>query len=89
MAAEDRNSYTPGDLAQPADYLFGITPHDSNELAYLTRGIYVGSGGDVAIIDKHGNTVTFVGVPTGLILPVRANIVKSTGTTASSLVGLS
>lgn len=75
-------------LDSPAEFGAAITPHNSNELAYYTRGIYVGSTGDVKVTTVGGSTITFVGVPTGVILPVRAKIVFATGTTATSLVAL-
>ena len=72
----------------PAPNFAAITPHDTNELPSRTRGIYCGGGdGDVVVKDEDGNTVTFVGPPAGMILPVRTKIV-TTGTTCSSLVAL-
>jgi hypothetical protein len=70
-------------------FVFAITPNDSVDLAAFIRGIYVGGTGDVALIcEDNTAAVTFVGVPTGTILPVRAKRVLSTGTTATNLVGL-
>lgn len=53
-----------------------------------TRGIYVGSGGDIAVKFTDGGTVTLVGAVTGTILPIQVVQVLSTGTSASSLVAL-
>ena len=50
------------------------------------RGIYVGVGGDIKVTTVDGDTVTFVAVPQGVILPVRAKRIFATGTTAASLV---
>ncbi len=70
-------------------FIFAITPHDSNPLTALCRGVYVGGAGDVALIcEDNTSAVTFVGVLAGTILPVRAKKVLSTGTTATNLVGL-
>jgi len=63
-----------------------VTPSDATEVAY--SGFYVGSVGNVAIVTPAGDTVTFVAVPTGVLIPACAVKVLSTGTTASSIVGL-
>ena len=85
-AFSDRN---PG-LTSPASKAAAITPHDTNELAATTRGLYVGTGGDlVVVLAGDSVAVTFVAVPSGSLLPIRAKIVKSTDTTADDIVGLS
>ena len=68
-----------------------ITPNDTNLLARITRSIYVGGAGAVAVtLAGDGTTVTtFSAVPVGTVLPVAATRVMSTGTTATLLVGLS
>ena len=75
-------------LSSPATQAFSVSPHDTNELSNVTRAIYVGSGGDIVLVTVGGDTVTLVGVLGGAIYPVRAKIIKSTGPTATSLVGL-
>ena len=62
-----------------------VTPNDATEYSEC-RAIYVGSGGDLAITTRGGDSVTLVAVPTGSLLPVDAKIILSTGTTASSIV---
>lgn len=64
-----------------------ITPADS-DLASPVRALYVGASGNVKITDPLGNATTFSNVPAGVILPVTAVRVWSTGTTASAIVGL-
>lgn len=51
--------------------------------------IYVGVGGDVEVeLPGASDTVIFVGVPTGTILPVRSVRVEADGTDATDLVAL-
>lgn len=70
---------------------FAITAHDTNELAHVTRAIYVGSiasGATMTVVTRKGDTVAFAGLVAGSIIPIMAKQVKTTGTLASSLVGL-
>ena len=67
---------------------FVITPNDSTDLAQRARGIYIGGGGDLEIITPEGNTVVFVGVFAGSILPLEIDRVKAALTTATNLVAL-
>jgi hypothetical protein len=85
MAAVD---VTQGGFGEPASNGEAVTPSDANELTYVSRGLYVGGAGDVTLILKGGQTLAFVGVPAGTVLPVRAKQVKSTGTTATSILSL-
>ena len=75
-------------LTAPALDAFAITPDDNSDLLEVARALYVGGGGDVALITKEGNSVTFVGVSAGQILPVRVKRALLTGTTATNIVGL-
>ncbi|MEM6266192.1 MAG: hypothetical protein AAF707_01610 [Pseudomonadota bacterium] len=73
----------------PARDAFAISPHDSLELASVTKALYVGTAGDVVLRTVGGaSDVTFANVPVGAILPVRAIAVRATGTTAANIVGL-
>lgn len=72
----------------PAIHAFAITPSNEEELAYVTRSIYVGVGGTIAVVMASGDEVTFVGVQAGSVLPVRVKQVKVTGTNATNMIGL-
>lgn len=73
----------------PAETLFTITPSDTVDVAFVTTGIYVGTAGDLAVIDRRTQSIViFRSVPAGSILPIRVDRVRATGTTAGNLVGL-
>lgn len=87
MAADQKYANDAG----AARYAFAITPHDTNELALATRGIYVGGAGDITAVllgDPLPTEILFAAVPAGTVLPICAKLVKATGTTAADLVGL-
>jgi hypothetical protein len=67
---------------------FSIAPSDLDALDAETRAIYVGGAGDLAVTLASGDTVTFAGLGAGSLLPVRAQKVLATGTTATGLLGL-
>lgn len=89
MAAESGPTpYGAPTLTAPALDHFSITPSNSVNFNIMARAIYVGVGGDIAIVSSRNNAVTYLAVPQGTVLPVVALRVNSTSTTASSLVGL-
>jgi hypothetical protein len=72
----------------PAMSGVAVTKHDTTEIS-VTRGLYVGTGGDVAVKMRNDSTaVTFKNVADGSLLPLRVKLVLSTGTTASDIVAL-
>lgn len=75
-------------LDSPAENGFSITPNDGADVAFITRKIYVGGAGNIALITKKGDTIIYVAVPVGTTLDVRASRVLSTGTSATNLLGL-
>ena len=75
-------------LTMPATRLAAVTPSDSTDLGPV-RALYVGVTGNVAVRAKGNSAaVTLVGVPAGAILPIRAQYVYSTGTTATDIVAM-
>jgi hypothetical protein len=65
-----------------------ITPDDNNDLAAITRGIYVGVAGDLRVVMARGQTVLFKALAAGIIHPISASRVLATGTAATNIVGL-
>ena len=84
MAAIDA---TGAGFGEPASSAFPIIPDNTNDLPYVTRGIYVGGTGALVVMLYFGAIVTFAAVPVGTIVPVRARKVY-TASTATLLLGL-
>ncbi len=72
----------------PASNGTAITPNDSDELAQTTRGIWVGTAGNLRVTLYNGDDVTLKSIQAGTLLPLGAKKVWSTDTTAADLVGL-
>lgn len=89
MAAIDTFKQNADQLDSPSGWIEAVTPHDTTTLARISRGIYVGVAGNVTVLTEQGQTVTFVGVPAGTILPIRVQRVNSTNTTATTMLALS
>lgn len=77
-----------GDVVHAARVGFAITPSDSAELSQFTRGIYIGTGGDLRVTFIDSGTITLKGLSAGVIYPFGVKKVHSTGTTAADLIGL-
>jgi hypothetical protein len=75
-------------ITAPAQHGFAITPNDSTDLTAETRGLYVGTSGDLSLVLASGDAVLLAGAIGGVVLPLRVRRVKATGTTATQLVGL-
>jgi len=90
MAAIDKANASNG-ITDPSSLYFAVTTSDtadSGDMAYVSRALYIGVGGDLVAVRTDGTEVTFVGVAAGTIVPIRAKRVKATGTTAASIVAL-
>lgn len=88
MAITDAHAPFAG--APDGPYLdgFAVTPTDSVDLAQLTTALYIGGAGTLRIITQKGTTLNFAAVPAGTTIRIRAKQVHSTGTSATSIVGL-
>jgi hypothetical protein len=72
----------------PANNADEIVGDDNTDLAFATRQIYVGTGGDINMTTLGGQDVVFKNVPTGSMIAVRVKRLKATLTTASNIVGM-
>ncbi|WP_159976995.1 MULTISPECIES: hypothetical protein [unclassified Novosphingobium] len=72
----------------PSRSPFAILPSDTEALALVPKGIYVGTGGDVVLRGVDGAAdVTYRNLPDASYIAVRALYVRAAGTTAADLVG--
>lgn len=65
-----------------------VTPDDTKMLP-SNIGLYVGAGGDVAVVGTNGAPGLFKSVPAGTILPISIARLITTGTTAKDFLLLS
>lgn len=85
----DNYQYSATGINSSAVRAITITPADGSDIANVSRAIWVGGAGNLAVI-LAGDTsaVTFTGVPAGTLLPLRVKRVMSTNTTATSIVAI-
>lgn len=88
MPAIDRFANNSEGLTGPADDAEVITPDASAELISVTRAVWVGGAGTLAVVMANGQAVTFSGIAAGTLLPIRVRAVRVTGTTATLILGL-
>jgi hypothetical protein len=88
MPAIDKFASFGGGLDSPFTDGEPITPSDNNELTYVTRSIWVGGAGNVALLTVSGATLTFANFGPGW-LHGRIRKVLNTGTTATNMVAVS
>ena len=86
-----KNTYSARDLVQditePPRHAFDIAPHDTNDLTYVTRAIWVGTGGNLKVTLLGGETVTYKNLANGTEKVGFFTRVFATGTTATDLIG--
>lgn len=71
----------------PSSVLTSVVKSDSVNFAQEVRQIYVGTGGDVVVVEQDNTTVTFKNVNSGTTIgPFYIKRVNSTGTTASDMI---
>lgn len=80
-------SFNPNttDWTRPACDGFAITAGPS-KLEHVTRGLYVGTSGDVTVTFIDGSSVTLENLAAGVIHPVAVTHV--TAATATGIIGL-
>jgi hypothetical protein len=73
----------------PARSAVAVTPHDANPLPDIPKALFVGTGGQLTLRGVGGNAdAVFRNVPSGSVLPFRAQFVRAAGTTAGDILAL-
>lgn len=90
MAADNLSQGSLGGRSSsgPATRLRAVTPHDTNELPFVSNGIIAGGAGNVAIVALEDTNPVIVPILAGQLLPIRARLIRATGTTATGIVAL-
>jgi hypothetical protein len=65
-----------------------VTPADASDVTSQARALYIGTAGNLAVQMPNGQTVTFIAVPAGTLLPITVNRVLSTNTTCGNIIEL-
>lgn len=83
-------------VTSPARAGQAVTPSDTTDLTIHSRGLYVGTGGNLSVImagfksganpNEGASVVTINNVPDGSFLPLEVRRVLSANTTASNIV---
>ena len=84
----DKFSTYADSAANPARQLRAITPSDTENIPFVAKGIFVGTGGTISILAVGDTEAVALTVQDGAILPIRARRINATGTTATGLVAL-
>ena len=71
----------------PSPKAASITPSDSADID-ATRGIYVGTSGDLKVDMLDGTAITFVALAAGIVHPLQVRRIYATGTDADNIVAL-
>lgn len=91
--AQDKFPAGPAHQQDPIYDAFEVTPSDTDELPYITRSVFVGTGGNmrVTLECKNGNdigqSILYINLPSGAQYPWRVRKIWATDTTADNIVG--
>lgn len=65
-----------------------VTTSDTVDLAYVSKGLYVGGAGNVTVTLHSGAKVLFTAMAVGVVHRIAAKRVWATGTSATAIVAL-
>jgi hypothetical protein len=74
------------DLLSPASDGAAITPSNTLLLPVPSKRLWIGGAGNVSLVTVRGTALTYIAVPSGTYLQVRAQQVNATGTTATNII---
>lgn len=76
-------------VSAPATRAAAVTPHDANPLTDIPKALFIGTGGTLVARGVGGGAdTTFKNLADGALLPLRAQYVRATGTSAADIVAL-
>lgn len=85
----DQFSNAADHVSAPATRAVSVTPHDTDALADIPKALFVGTGGNLTLRGAGGGSDTvWKNVASGTIVPLRAEYVRATGTTAADILAL-
>jgi hypothetical protein len=87
MTIKDAFSNYASDRSAPPPAHIAVTPSDSADLEFMTSSLYIGGAGNVAVLSKDGDSVTYVSNGGGYIVG-QFKRVLSTGTTATNIIAV-
>ena len=86
MPAYDPFSTHAESVTAPISNAVAVSPSDSADLSHVSRMVQIGGDGDLSVVMRAGQSVTFRGLTAGQVLPIRVTRVLATGTTATDIV---
>lgn len=76
-------------VSAPATRAVPVVPHDSNAIADIPKALFVGTGGAIVMRGVAGGAdQVWKNVPSGAVVPFRAQYVRATGTSAADILAL-
>jgi hypothetical protein len=63
-----------------------VTPNNDEDLSFVTRAVYVGTGGNLNVDLAGGQTIVIPSVPAGAFLPICVKRIRAASTTATGIV---
>lgn len=88
MAATDDFASLATGLDGPLVHLVNVTPDDANDLAHVTRAVYIGAAGALKVTTVGGETITIPSavLGAGVAHKMRVTRIWATGTTATPIM---
>lgn len=80
-------SHAPSPSA-PARRAEAVTPNDATDLGHVAKALYLGQGGDIAVIPANGTEAVTLKAHGPGYVAVQTRRVLATGTTAQQIVAL-
>lgn len=78
-------------IVDPGSLAVSVAPDDNTDLAVYAKALWIGTGGNVAVVPLgqiDDTAVTFVNCQDGSILPIRCRRLMATATTATNIVAI-